>query len=82
MIEEIEIKLKEIAVASGAPIKPRAIGLGPHTVAKVSGEYLRIKGRLDTKKVVKNHVDWRNDEDDLSWDRKETLRLEVSTARR
>ena len=30
-MEEIEIKLKEIAVASGAPIKPRAIGSGPQT---------------------------------------------------
>jgi len=30
-IEAAEIKLKEIAVASGAPIKPRAIGSGPHT---------------------------------------------------
>jgi hypothetical protein len=27
--EAIEIKLKEIAVASGAPIKPRAMGSGP-----------------------------------------------------
>jgi len=34
------------------------------------------------KKVVENHVDGRNDEDDLGWDRKEALRLEVSTARR
>jgi hypothetical protein len=30
-IEEIEIKLKEIAVANGAPIKPRAMGSGPQT---------------------------------------------------
>jgi hypothetical protein len=36
MIEAIEIKLKETAVASGAPINPRAMGSGPHTVAKVS----------------------------------------------
>jgi hypothetical protein len=27
----IEIKLKEIAVANGAPIKPRAMDSGPHT---------------------------------------------------
>jgi len=31
MIEEIAIKLKEIAVASGAPMKPRAMGAGPQT---------------------------------------------------
>jgi len=35
-IEAIEIKLNEIAVASGAPINPRAIGSGPHTGAKIS----------------------------------------------
>lgn len=43
MIEEIEIKLKEIAVASGAPINPRAIGSGPHTGAKVSDELFTSK---------------------------------------
>ena len=43
MMEEIEIKLKEIAVASGAPINPRAMGSGPHTSAKVSDERLRQK---------------------------------------
>ena len=81
-IEEIEIKLKEMAVASGAPIKPRLIGLGPHTGAKVSDEYFTSKERrVDTKKVVENHVDGRNDKDDLGRNRKETLRLEVSTAR-
>jgi len=30
-MEEIAIKLKEIAVASGAPMKPSAMGSGPHT---------------------------------------------------
>jgi hypothetical protein len=29
-----EIKLKEIEVAIGAPIKPRRIGPGPHTTCK------------------------------------------------
>jgi hypothetical protein len=43
MIEEIEIKLKEIAVASGAPIKPRAMGSGPHTSAKVSDDLFYVK---------------------------------------
>lgn len=43
MIEAIEIKLKEIAVASGAPINPRAMGSGPHTSAKVSDECLTSK---------------------------------------
>ena len=81
-IEAIDIKLKEIAVASGAPIKPRLIGLGPHTVPRSVMNTLRQKKRLDTKKVVENHVDGRNDDDDLGWDRKEALRLEVSTARR
>ena len=30
--EQIEIRLKEIAVAMGAPMKPSPKGLGPHTV--------------------------------------------------
>ena len=42
-IEEIEIKLKEMAVASGAPIKPRLIGSGPHTGAKVSDKYFTLE---------------------------------------
>jgi len=38
-MEAIEIKLKDMAVASGAPINPRAKGSGPHTeVPKVSCE--------------------------------------------
>ena len=40
---------------------------------------LRQKRRLDTKKIVKNHVDRRDHENDLGRDRKETLRLEIST---
>jgi hypothetical protein len=32
--EQIEIRLKEMAVASGAPIKPKAMGSGPHTECK------------------------------------------------
>ena len=79
MIEEIEIKLKEIAVASGAPINPSAIGSGPHTGAKVSDVSYVKKRRPNTKKVVKNRVDRRDHEDDLSRDRKETLGLEIST---
>jgi len=31
-IEQIEIRLKEMAVAMGAPMKPSPKGLGPHTV--------------------------------------------------
>jgi hypothetical protein len=31
-IEQIEIRLKEIAVAMGAPMKPNPKGLGPHTI--------------------------------------------------
>ena len=31
-IEQIEIRLKEMAVAIGAPMKPNPKGLGPHTV--------------------------------------------------
>ena len=31
-IEQIEMRLKEMAVAIGAPIKPNPKGLGPHTV--------------------------------------------------
>ena len=81
MIEAIEIKLKEIAVASGAPINPRAMGSGPHTAAKVSDVSYVKKRRLDTKKVVKNRVDRRDYENDLGRDRKETLRLEISTTR-
>jgi hypothetical protein len=42
---------------------------------------LRQKKRLDTKKVVKNRVNRRDHENDLGRDRKETLRLEISTAR-
>jgi hypothetical protein len=42
---------------------------------------LRQKRRLDTKKVVKNRVDRRDHENDLGRDRKETLGLEISTAR-
>jgi hypothetical protein len=74
-MEAIEIKLKEIAVASGAPIKPRAKDSGPHTGAKVkvSANLLRHKGRPDTKKVVKDHVDGRNNDNNLGWNRKETL---------
>ena len=30
--EQIEIRLKEMAVAMGAPMKPSPKGLGPHTV--------------------------------------------------
>ena len=31
-IEQTEIRLKEMAVAMGAPMKPNPKGLGPHTV--------------------------------------------------
>lgn len=31
-IEQIEMRLKEMAVAMGAPMKPSPKGLGPHTV--------------------------------------------------
>ena len=31
-IEQIEMRLKEMAVAMGAPIKPNPKGFGPHTV--------------------------------------------------
>ena len=81
MIEAIEIKLKDIAVASGAPINPRAMGSGPHTGAKVSDESYVKKRRLYTKKVVKNHVYRRDHENDLVRDRKETLRLEIPTVK-
>jgi len=37
--------------------------------------------RTPHKKVVKNRVNRRDHEDDLGRDRKETLRLEISTAR-
>jgi hypothetical protein len=36
MIEKREIRLKDIAVAIGAPMKPRRIGSGPHTGWKVN----------------------------------------------
>jgi hypothetical protein len=74
--------LKEIAVASGAPINPRAMGSGPHTIAEVSDERLTSKGdALDTKKVVKNRVNRRDHENDLGRDREETLGLEISTVK-
>ena len=31
-MEQIEIRLKEMAVAMGAPMKPNPKGLGPHTI--------------------------------------------------
>ena len=31
-IEQMEMRLKEMAVAMGAPMKPNPKGLGPHTV--------------------------------------------------
>ena len=31
-IEQMDIRLKEMEVAMGAPIKPNPKGLGPHTV--------------------------------------------------
>ena len=43
----IEIRLNEIAVAIGAPIKPRRIGLGPHTINRMIG--LRLK--LDVQEI-------------------------------
>jgi hypothetical protein len=41
MIERREIRLKDMAVAIGAPMKPRQIGSGPQTVWRVD---LGIKG--------------------------------------
>ena len=50
MIEEKEIKLKDIAVAIGAPMKPRRIDSGPHTGWSVNGGIKKKKKR--TKKVI------------------------------
>lgn len=35
MIEARETRLNDIAVAIGAPMNPRRIGLGPHTVMRI-----------------------------------------------
>jgi hypothetical protein len=43
-MEQIEIKLKEMAVASGAPIKPRLMGSGPHTAPRSVVNILRQRG--------------------------------------
>jgi hypothetical protein len=74
MTNAIDIKLKEIAVANGAPIKPRAIGSGPHTESQ--GEWLLssdIEEQLSTEYIVQNRVERRNYKDDLSRDREEAL---------
>jgi len=45
MIEKREIRLKDIAVAIGAPMKPRRIGSGPHTGRRVNhGIREKVKG--------------------------------------
>jgi hypothetical protein len=36
MMEKRDIRLKDIAVAIGAPMKPSRIGSGPHTGRKVN----------------------------------------------
>ena len=57
-MEAKETRLKEMAVASGAPTKPSAIGAGPQTVFIDEGreEYMTLtytvtkdRGRLPTK---------------------------------
>ena len=77
-MDAIEIKLKDIAVARGAPTKPRATGSGPQTrVLKVSCD--QDEGSHFTENVVEDCIDWRNDEDDLGWNREKTLGLEIAT---
>jgi hypothetical protein len=39
-MDKIEIKLNETAVAIGAPIKPRRMGLGPHTSQSEVQDYI------------------------------------------
>ena len=39
----IEIKLNEIAVAIGAPMKPRRIGMGPHTIQQEDWPQIQIR---------------------------------------
>jgi hypothetical protein len=38
MMDNREIKLKDIAVAIGAPMKPRRSGSGPHTGREINEE--------------------------------------------
>lgn len=65
--DEIEIRLKDIEVAIGAPIKPILMGSGPHT-RRLSELPIEMKNthKAITKNVIQECVDWRHDQDDLS----------------
>jgi hypothetical protein len=80
-IEQIEIRLKEMAVAMGAPMKPRPQGLGPHTVrwpGIQSGFARAFDGdRGHTQEIVQDDVDRRDEKDDPSGSIKQALGLEI-----
>ena len=56
------IRLKEMAVASGAPLKPRLKGRGPQTANPLSRSACRITEKIVlTQKPVEQRIDRSND---------------------
>ena len=70
------MRLNEIDEASGAPMKPRANGLGPHTECALSVHVRRRwgQGRARTQEVIENRIYRRYDHDDLGRNTEESCR--------
>lgn len=58
------MRLKEMAVDMGAPMKPSAIGLGPHTVLYLLELRMVMYGDDLTKQVIEKDVNRTNYHDD------------------
>ena len=65
--EKREIRLKDTAVAIGAPMKPRRIGSGPQT-GRIVNDGIRDQKEEQTKEVIEQDIYGSHNEDDPRWD--------------
>lgn len=83
MIEIMDIRLNEIAVAIGAPMNPSRIGSGPHTVRterlSASIKWRNVGEAQRTEKVVEQRVHWRYPKDDSRGHSEETCPMADKT---
>ena len=63
------MRLKENAVAMGAPMNPSCIGFGPQTIqTRESGAYLKHFSGRHTEQIVEESIYWRHSKDDSGGD--------------
>jgi len=77
MTDKTDIRLYEIEVAIGAPMKPRRIDLGPQTVRHTQLQFVGLSTyQLDrhTQKIVQEHIDWGNNKGDAGRYREQTYK--------